>query len=189
MSEENVVTQIVPLKGRNRRTLEERLSVRLPALVRLYARPVMRLSPRSRIRRAAVVRRARQLCEAFNRRDWDFVLLGYTPDVEVITAKDEAAVPFGADIDDVYHGREGMLALWERWLEPWAEYRLEPEQLVDCGDRLIVVFRQRGRGRRSGVELDQQVAHLNTLDSNGLTNRLEIFWDPAKALEAAGAAE
>jgi ketosteroid isomerase-like protein len=117
------------------------------------------------------------------------VLLGYTPDVEVITAKDEAAVPFGADIDDVYRGHEGLLALWERWLEAWDEYRLEPEQLVDCGDRLIVVLRQRGRGRRSGVELDQQFAHLNTLDSNGLTNRLEIFWDPAKALGAAGVGE
>jgi ketosteroid isomerase-like protein len=146
----------------------------------------MRLRPRSRVRRVMIARRTRQLCQAFNRRDWAFLLMGYSPEVEVITARDEAAVPFGADIEDVYRGHHGLLALWNRWLEPWDEYRLEPEQLVDCGDKLIVVFRQRGRGRRSGVELDQPVAFLTTLDSNGITSRLEIFWEPAKALEAAG---
>lgn len=188
MSEERVVTQVAPLSGRRRRTIEERFLARWPALARLSARPVMRLPPRSRLRRAMIERRTRQLSEAFNRRDWDWALvLGYSPELEVITAKDEAAVPFGADFEDVYRGHEGLVALWERWLESWDEYRLDPEQLVDCGDKLVVVLRHRGRGRRSGLEIDHSVAFLTTLDSNGLTTRLEIFWDPEKALDAVGA--
>ena len=113
-------------------------------------------------------------------------MVGYSPELEVITAKDEAAVPFGADIEDVYRGHDGLVALWERWLESWDEYSLEPEQVIDCGDRLVVVLRQRGRGRHSRLKIDQRIAFLNTLDPNGLTVRLEVFWDPAKAMEAVG---
>ena len=150
----------------------------------------MRLPKRSRLRRTTIARRARQLAEAFNRGDWEWALVvGYSAELEVITAKDEAAVPFGADFEDVYRGHQGLVALWERWLESWDDYSLEPERVIDFGDRLVVVLNQRGRGRRSGLEIEQPVAFLTSLDPTGLTTRLEIFWDSAKAFEPAGLQE
>src|SRR5919197_1500614 len=112
MSEEHVVTRVAPLQGRRRRTIEERLLVRWPALARVGGRLIMRLPKRSRLRRTAIARRVRQLAEAFNRGDWEWALVvGYSADLEVVTAKDEAAVPFGADIEDVYRGHQGLVAV------------------------------------------------------------------------------
>lgn len=186
MSQESVARQPVRLRGSRRRSLDQRLAVRIPALVRLTGSLLMRFPPRSRLRRALLARRIRQGFEAFNRRDWQAALIGLHPEIEVHTDKDPAGVPFGADLEDVYHGHQGLVALWEQWLQAWDEYRFEVEELIDTGEKVVVLLRQRARGRGSGVELDQALAQVYTADANGMPVLIEVFWDPARALKAAG---
>ena len=76
MSQENVVRGVrYPIslpseRGAQRRTLDERLFLRLPVLYRLIADRMMRLPPGSRLRRLILVRNARRGLAAVNRRDF-----------------------------------------------------------------------------------------------------------------------
>ena len=44
-----------------------------------------------------------------------------------------------------------MRESWEQWLEQWEEYGFEIERIVDCGDAVLVVSREHGRGTASGA--------------------------------------
>ena len=64
-------------------------------------------------------------------------------------------------------------------------YELEPEDYVDAGDSVVVVFMLRARGRGSGIELKRRDAIVYTL-AERLVTRVDYFNNPAEALEAAG---
>jgi ketosteroid isomerase-like protein len=183
MSRENVARQPVRLRERHRRTLAERLSVRMPLLVRLAGSAVTRLSPQSRLRRAMVRLRVRQGYEAVNRGDMEVAFIGSHPEVEWHMAKDEAGLAF--DFEDVYRGYQGLLAWSERWWAAWDDVRLDSAEVIDCGDKLVVLLNARVRGRGSGVEVERPFAQVTTL-RDGMAVRIENFWDHANALEAAG---
>jgi len=61
----------------SRRTLDEHLLVRFPALFRLLSAAFMRLPPRSRLRRVLLARRMTRAYAAYNRRDFDLILTGW----------------------------------------------------------------------------------------------------------------
>jgi hypothetical protein len=73
-----------PLRARERssRTLDQRLGIRFPKLSRISGRLLSRLPPISQLRQAALWRAFRMNAEAFNRQDFEAVLLGYHPDFE-----------------------------------------------------------------------------------------------------------
>lgn len=179
--------QVIPLReGRRQRTLEERLLVRFPALGRMGGLAFMRLSPRSRLRRGMLRWRMRQVYEALGRGDMEAGLIADDRDVELHTAKDEAGVPFGADFKDVYRGHEGLTEAWKQWFAEWEEAHIENLEVIDRGEELVVLLRHRFRGKGSGVDLEKSWAQVLTLGGDGLAIRVENFWDPAKAFEAAG---
>jgi ketosteroid isomerase-like protein len=60
--------------------------------------------------------------------------------------------------------------------------------LIDAGDEVVVIGREVGRGKGSGITLDQRVGLIHTL-RDGLIKRTKVFRDPADALEAAGLSE
>ena len=68
------------------------------------------------------------------------------------------------------------------------EFRWEAEELIDAGDRVVVVIRARGRARGGGVDLDHRFGALYTL-RDGKIVRLQWFDDKAEALEAVGLSE
>lgn len=70
--------------------------------------------------------------------------------------------------------------------EAFDDVRFTPEGIRRLdGDRLIFIVRFSGIGRGSGVRVDRQIAHTWTM--RGLrASRLEVYWEPAEALEAAG---
>jgi ketosteroid isomerase-like protein len=72
-----------------------------------------------------------------------------------------------------------------RWLSGWEGWRIEAAEFLSAGERVVVICRYAGRGKESGIEVDQQGAHVWTI-SDGRASRLEIFSDPARALESAG---
>jgi ketosteroid isomerase-like protein len=168
-------------RPRRRRSADQRLAVRFPALYRLFARAFTRLPPRSRLRRALVARAIAQAYAAANRRDFDAVLVGWAPGAEY-RPSDELMPP---DLEPVFRGRDGYLELWRYWIDAFEDIRWDPEAILDMGDKLLVTTQQRGRGSGSGVAVSEPVFQLFTLE-RGLVVRQEDFLDRSRALAAAG---
>jgi ketosteroid isomerase-like protein len=187
MSEENVevVRQPMAVRAHSRRRLEERLGLLFPGGLAFFARLAWRLPPRSRLRRA-LIRRAVQLgLEATNRGDFEAAFAAlYHPDIELIAVG--TFITLGHE--PVYRGREERIRFQERWRAEWGEFRFEPEELIDLGDRLLLVGRVTGTGLSSGVAVDNDWADLFTI-SAGRAIREQVFFDRAEALEAAGLSE
>jgi ketosteroid isomerase-like protein len=88
----------------------------------------------------------------------------------------------------VYRGHGGVLESFERWLDQWDEYGYEAERFVDCGDEVLAVAREHGRGARSGATVSSRIFIVVTF-REGKILRYREFYDEAAALEAAGLSE
>jgi ketosteroid isomerase-like protein len=84
-----------------------------------------------------------------------------------------------------YRGFEGMLTTLRDTSETFADFRLDPTQFFEHGDKVVVVLEMTGRGRTSGVPVEERIAHMWTIH-DGLAVALQAYTDPADALEAAG---
>jgi ketosteroid isomerase-like protein len=192
MSQENVEIvrgariALAPLseRARPRRTLDQRLFARFPALYRLLADAFMRLPPRSRLRRLMLARVMGRAYAAANRRDFDLVLVGWDPGSEYHPSSD--LLP--PDLEAVFYGHDGYRQLWRYWLDAFEDIRWDPEEILDLGDKVLVTTQQRGHGSGSGVAVSEPVFQLFTF-RRGLVVRQEDFLDRSKALEAAGLRE
>ena len=86
----------------------------------------------------------------------------------------------------VYRGHEGVEQFFRDWMGTWDDYRLETLEVIDAGrDRVVVVFRQSGRGRASGIVIDRLFFGLYEL-ADGKLVRFRPFDSREAALEAAG---
>lgn len=177
---------LIPLGERaaGRRTADEQLRARLPALSRLSNSAFVHLPPRSRLRRAALARAVLRAYAAANRRDFELVLTGLDPENYEYHPSPDLLPP---DLERVFHGPEGYLKLWRYWTEAFEDIRWDPEEVLDFGDRFLVTTRQRGTGMGSGIAVSEPVFQLFTL-RGGMVLRQEDFRDRSKALEAAGVA-
>lgn len=175
-----------PLSGSasQRRTLDERLFVRLPVLYRLLAEGFSRLPPRSRLRQVMLARRMGRAYAAANRRDFDLILTGLDPETEYRPAADLIA----PDQDAVFSGHHGYLQMWRNWLEAFEDLRFDPEEVLDLGDTFLVTAQQRGHGSGSGVAVSQPVFQLFKV-RRGLVVWQHDFRDRSDALAAAGLSE
>jgi uncharacterized protein len=84
-----------------------------------------------------------------------------------------------------YQGYEGMLVTLRDTSDSFENFRLNPERFFEHADKIVVILSMTGRGRTSGVPVEERIAHLWTL-RDGLATELRAFTDPADALEAAG---
>jgi hypothetical protein len=66
----------------------------------------------------------------------------------------------GLFLDGVFYGPEGIRAALEEIEADWEDLRFDTEQVVELGDRYLVMLRMRARVRDSEAELDAQVAHV-----------------------------
>jgi ketosteroid isomerase-like protein len=68
---------------------------------------------------------------------------------------------------------------------------MEPLDVADVGGgRHVVEVRVTGKGRNSGIEIDQRMGFLNRLrEQDGKIARLQMFPSTDAALEAAGLSE
>jgi ketosteroid isomerase-like protein len=101
----------------------------------------------------------------------------YHPDLESVT--------HGPDGEVTYKGLDGLRETWLDWLSPWESYRIEAEELVDLGDRVVVLVRD--RGHRKGLEHEVELigASIWTV-REGKIARVEFYANRAEALTAAG---
>jgi ketosteroid isomerase-like protein len=144
---------------------------------------VARLPQHSRLRRVLLVRRLRQGYAAANRRDFDLLLTGLDPGIEYHTSE-----AWRFDFDPLYHGHDGYLKVWRGLLESFDDVRLDAEELLDLGHRVLVTIKLSGHGAGSGVSTSQSQFQVFTM-RRGLVIRQHDFQDPAEALEAVGLSE
>ena len=85
----------------------------------------------------------------------------------------------------IYRGHAGARESFERWLDQWDEYGAEAARFIDCGDRVLVVAREHGRGATSGATVSSQIFIVVTF-REGKVLRYQEFYDESAALEAAG---
>jgi ketosteroid isomerase-like protein len=192
MSQENVETGVrLRTTGlnvaRQRRTLDEHLFVRFPALYRGFASLWSHLPNRSRLRRLILRRITAQATSAANRRDFDVLLTGFDPqiDFQVVGGAWGMVAP---DVLGHHHGHAGYREVWRQVLEAFEDWTLEPQELIDLGQRLFGVVRMSGHGAVSGVPASQTVYSVYTF-RRGLVVKQEDFGNRREALEAAGLRE
>jgi ketosteroid isomerase-like protein len=58
------------------------------------------------------------------------------------------------------------------------------DALHDAGDKVVAVLRQSGRSKLNGMPVEMSLAQVWTL-RDGKQTRMEMYSDPAEALEAA----
>ena len=120
----------------------------------------------------------RTLYEAVNRGDIERVLRIQAHDVEWHGPR---AFP---DLAEPHHGHAGVRAYAECVGDAWEEFRIRPERFFEFGQQVLVLTREHGRGRDSGIEVQHPTAHLWTL-RDGLVVRFEVFWNREEGLRAA----
>jgi uncharacterized protein len=113
---------------------------------------------------------------------------------------EESARQLGPDAE--WHGTVGGLTEGSVWRGPeqirkvfeqedaeaWQERRLEAEEFIDAGDRVVVLLHEFRRGKGSGVEMETDTAVIYEV-RDGRVVRIQGYMDRAKALEAAGLRE
>jgi ketosteroid isomerase-like protein len=127
----------------------------------------------------ANVERVRGSYEAFNSGDIEGALQAMAPDVEWQTYF--VPGPGGG----TYRGHDGVRQLWRDAQNHFGDFRNDPEEIFDAGDRVVAFVCIRGRGARSGAPVEARIAHLFSF-REGAVVRVESFEDREAALRKAG---
>jgi ketosteroid isomerase-like protein len=107
----------------------------------------------------------------------------YDPEIEW-----DASEVDGPDIGGVYKGIEAVTEWWRQWLAAWETVEFEYE-LIDAGDRVVLLVDQRMRGRSTGIEVALgKYAQVATF-RDGLMVHWKFYTSHAEALEAVGLSE
>jgi uncharacterized protein len=85
----------------------------------------------------------------------------------------------------VIRGYEGIEQFGTTLNEVWEDFRFEVEELIDAGDEVVAALRLVGKGRGSGVPVDQRDIHVVKL-RDGRAVHIAVYRDRAEALDAVG---
>jgi ketosteroid isomerase-like protein len=102
---------------------------------------------------------------------------------ELLDPSVEYVNPPGAIEPGIRRGIAAFNDALESVLDGWELWHMEPEQLTQVGDQVVVVVRYRARGRTSGVEVEGRESALFTLNDGKLV-RYEWFHGPDDARDA-----
>ena len=116
--------------------------------------------------------------EDFNRGGVDAVVDFSDPEIEY---REDPKFPQA----EVHRGRDAVLRQAQEFYASFSEYRIEIEDLFGVEDKVVGVFHEIGRGKASGAPVDRRVGWIFTIRAGKLL-RMEIYLDPADALEAVG---
>jgi ketosteroid isomerase-like protein len=100
----------------------------------------------------------------------------FDPEITMVESETMPGVPAAVGIEAVRRYIESFPTYW-------AEILIEPEEFIDAGERVVVMGRLIGRGRRSGVQVERLWAYVWTLREQRAL-RMEAYADRAEALRA-----
>jgi ketosteroid isomerase-like protein len=119
----------------------------------------------------------RRLYELFAAGDYDAASDLVNPEIDW----DTSAAPGGVRVT----GAEAAMGDYESMRAAWDEYELVTEDVVEVGDHVVVVVRNRGRGAGGGVPIEARRAHMWRL-REGRPVAFRLYLDPEEALAAVG---
>jgi ketosteroid isomerase-like protein len=122
----------------------------------------------------------RRSLEAGNRGDFEAVFKDAAPDFEYDLSR--AVGPWRG-----VYGRDRALSVIRDVVESWEWVRVEPHELIEVGEHVVVPWTMQGVGR-DGIELEAQATWLCTI-RDGLIVRICLYQEREEALEAAGLTE
>jgi ketosteroid isomerase-like protein len=131
-----------------------------------------------------VVRNASESFRAFMRNELsaDAYVKRFDPEIE-LHWRDRQEYP---DFPQHLHGAADFIAFSEQYRDRFVDLVQEALEVIDApGGRVLVLTRQSGRGRESGVPIVIHFFQLWTI-RDGKVWRIEYFRHRADALEAAG---
>jgi ketosteroid isomerase-like protein len=86
-------------------------------------------------------------------------------------------------------GRAGYVDFMRRWTEDFDDFGVETEEIIDAdNDHVVVITRQYGTGKGSGMTVEIRTGAVLTLEAGRIT-RVALFLEPNDALEAVGLRE
>jgi ketosteroid isomerase-like protein len=104
-----------------------------------------------------------------------------SPDIEYVVA--DGVEP------TVVRGRDGLVHAMRNAFSVIEDWRDEPEEYRELdAARVLVLSTFRGRGKLSGLQVDQKVAELFEIHAGKIT-RIVVYFDRATALADVGGAE
>ncbi len=128
----------------------------------------------------------------------DVDLVPIVRDEDAAAAWEEAVAPyFHPDLESAhrllggertYSGMDGLKESWRDWLAPWATYRSEVEEAIDCGERVLMLVHDFGRREGGMGEVKSNNAAIWTL-RDGKVARAEFYADRDWARKDVGLAE
>ena len=85
------------------------------------------------------------------------------------------------------HGHNEVIEGFMESLRDWERHSLEVEDYLDAGNRVVVLWHEVGRGKRSGVEVETRTAVIYTVRDDEVIE-VQGYMDRRQALEAVGLA-
>jgi len=124
---------------------------------------------------------ARRGYEALARGDMEAVLELIDPDVEVEIHTGRPDLPE----TDTLRGHAGFLENLRLLDEVFEDVEVTPEEFIEVGEELVVPIYTAGRGRASGIPVENRVTHIWTIRA-GKATRFRVFPTKEEALAALG---
>ena len=115
--------------------------------------------------------------DAFNERGIDGIIPLIHSDFEATTPPSLASEP------DTYRGPDGIRRWFDSFDEVMDEIRWEPHRFREVGDRVVVEFTLRARGKTTGLDFGQDAVMVWEI-RDGMASRLDLFQSLDEALVA-----
>jgi uncharacterized protein len=85
-------------------------------------------------------------------------------------------------------GKAAVTVMLRRWVGAWDDFRFDVEKIIDGGDSVVVVVRETGRGRSSGVPMAHNYCHVWSFEAGSIATAT-AYSSKADALRAVGLEE
>jgi SnoaL-like domain len=95
------------------------------------------------------------------------------------------SVPAWRGAGKTYSGIDGFREMWLDWLEPWASYHVQVDEMIEVGESVVVLVRDRARRHGMEVEVELISGSLWTF-ANGKIVRVEFYANREELREAVG---
>src|SRR4051794_34384063 len=116
--------------------------------------------------------------EAFEQGGVEATLRFYDPEVTWEEAEDEPEA-------ETHRGHNGIRALAEKWLVPFDDLRIEPEESIEVGEAVVMPYVFRGRERSSGSDISAPETWVFWV-RDGRIREVREYRRKTEALEAVG---
>lgn len=74
--------------------------------------------------------------------------------IERLVHPDVESVPAWRGSGITYSGIDGFREMWLDWLQPWMTYRVHVDEMIEAGESVVVLVRDRGRRSDTDVEVE-----------------------------------